>query len=234
MTSVGKRIMLARKEAGMNQMDLAQKVSVSMSTLVRWEADKYPPTTDDLKAICAATGKTMHYFIDDPIEAAVAAQGTPILSISTVREEISTYFTEHKQELIDELKAYGIAPLDRFVTVPLLGKAPCGDLAEAVEEKIGEVVIPRRPGMVEGEMFAIVAQGTSMEPLIMDGDTLIVVKNATCNPGDIVLACKGSKVTVKRLGQDGMLEPKNKTHTPIAPDRTSKIIGKVIKVVRDL
>lgn len=56
MTSIGTKIRNARKEAGMTQMELAKKTSLSRSYIGDIEKDRYNPSVATLKAIAEATG----------------------------------------------------------------------------------------------------------------------------------------------------------------------------------
>jgi transcriptional regulator with XRE-family HTH domain len=47
----GEKLKEARKEAGLSQEQLAQKLSVSRSAVAKWESDKGMPDVNNLKAI---------------------------------------------------------------------------------------------------------------------------------------------------------------------------------------
>lgn len=56
MTSIGTKIRNARKEAGMTQVELAKKTSLSRSYIGDIEKDRYNPSVATLRAIAEATG----------------------------------------------------------------------------------------------------------------------------------------------------------------------------------
>lgn len=91
-------------------------------------------------------------------------------------------------------------------------------------------------------VYALRAEGTSMEPQILDGDILVIHKQETAENGDIVVASvQGSsevdEFTVKKLRQAGQtreLRSVNRGHPHPEVDRPFKIQGKVIGLIRAL
>lgn len=65
MTSLGKRIAKARRDAGVRQQDLANTLQVSVKAVQRWELDENRPRHYRLRAIAEATGKSLFYFLTD-------------------------------------------------------------------------------------------------------------------------------------------------------------------------
>ncbi len=71
---------------------------------------------------------------------------------------------------------------------------------------------------------------------ILPGDLVVVRRQATAEPGEIVVALVGGEATVKRLirrrGQ-WVLQPENPAHEPIVPPQHDlRLVGKVIEVRR--
>ena len=56
MTSIGTKIRNARKDAGLTQVELAKKTSLSRSYIGDIEKDRYNPSVATLRAIANATG----------------------------------------------------------------------------------------------------------------------------------------------------------------------------------
>ena len=56
MTSIGTKIRNARKDAGLTQVELAKKTSLSRSYIGDIEKDRYNPSVATLRAIADATG----------------------------------------------------------------------------------------------------------------------------------------------------------------------------------
>jgi len=131
-------------------------------------------------------------------------------------------------------------------TVPILGRIAAGTPLLAQENREGEVPIAAAslPGRGE-DVFALRVRGESMiEAHICDGDLVLVRRQDSAQPNDIVVAMVESEAggeteaTVKRFMRDGsrvVLKPENHTMTPIVVDparRSVTILGKVIGLLR--
>ena len=125
--------------------------------------------------------------------------------------------------------------------IPLLGRVPAGTPLEAIQEEIQhpEKYLP----FIEqksGEYFALTVQGDSMIGKgILEGDILIVRKQAEAQNGEIVVALVDQEATVKTLEKKkGSLRllPANPLFEPIElnADRNHLILGKVVAVQRKL
>ena len=124
--------------------------------------------------------------------------------------------------------------------IPVLGRIAAGTPLYAEENR--EDSIPVRPEWFarKGEdLFALRVRGDSMiEAHIMDGDLVLVRRQDSAQPGDVVAALVDSEATVKRFARDGqsvVLHPEHPTMKPIvvAPGSADfKILGKVIGLIR--
>ena len=128
--------------------------------------------------------------------------------------------------------------------VPILGRVAAGQPLLAAENREGELHIAPAslPGRGE-DVFALRVRGDSMiEAHICDGDLVLVRRQDSAQPNDIVVAMVESggeaEATVKRFQRDGdrvVLKPEHPTMAPIVvdPRRTPvKIIGKVVGLLR--
>lgn len=77
--TLGEKIKKARKDAGMSQEQLAEKLLVSRSAIAKWETDKGLPDVQNLKSISSVLGITVDYLLDED---------NPI-SMNTIREAIN-------------------------------------------------------------------------------------------------------------------------------------------------
>src|SRR5919108_2899871 len=132
-----------------------------------------------------------------------------------------------------------------FRSVPVLGRIAAGTPLLAEENREGELAIAPSslPGRAE-ELFALRVRGDSMiEAHICDGDVILVRRQDSAQPNEIVVAMVESdsgegEATVKRFQRDGervVLKPEHPTMPPIVvdPRRTPvKIIGKVVGLLR--
>jgi repressor LexA len=136
-------------------------------------------------------------------------------------------------------------PATAWRQVPILGRVAAGPGLLATENREGE--LPVAPSALAGhgeDVFALRIRGDSMiDAHICDGDLVLVRRQDTAQPNDIVVALLESETsegeaTVKRFLRDGsriVLKPENPRMTPIIVDpnqRRVDIIGKVIGVLR--
>lgn len=127
------------------------------------------------------------------------------------------------------------------VLVPLVGQVQAGDLTTAVEEPAGYLpIVSRVPAK---ELFALRVRGKSMTGAgIFPDDVVIVRRQRTATPGDVVVALVEDEATVKTLrkrkgpkGPRWVLQPENPDFKPITPKPGElRILGKVIEVHRYL
>jgi repressor LexA len=126
--------------------------------------------------------------------------------------------------------------------IPVLGRIAAGAPILAVENR--EDSIPLRPEWLRaqgGDVFALRVRGESMVGVhIVDGDLVLVRKQESATPGEIVVALVDGEATVKRFAREGdavVLKPEHPTMKPIivGPDRPDfRVLGKVIGVLRSL
>jgi repressor LexA len=126
--------------------------------------------------------------------------------------------------------------------IPILGRIAAGAPILAVENWEGAV--PLRPdwlGAQGQDVFALRVRGESMIGAhIVDGDLVLVRRQDTASPGDIVAALLDGEATVKRFARHGdavMLKPEHPTMAPIVVDRSGgefRILGKVVGVLRSV
>jgi repressor LexA len=128
--------------------------------------------------------------------------------------------------------------------VPVLGRIAAGQPLLAEEHREGELPIAAGalPGAPE-DHFALRIRGESMiNAHICDGDLVLVRRQDSAQPNDIVVALveseSGDEATVKRFQRDGarvVLKPEHPTMAPIVIDpgeRQVRILGKVVGVLR--
>jgi repressor LexA len=127
-------------------------------------------------------------------------------------------------------------PHPKMVAVPLVGQVTAGAPILAEQNIEDHLALPAE--FANGsEAFVLRVRGDSMiEDGILDGDLLIVRRQAAANNGDIVVARVGDEATVKRFYREGdrvRLQPANQTMQPIYV-RDVVIEGKAVGVLRRL
>jgi repressor LexA len=131
--------------------------------------------------------------------------------------------------------------------VPILGRIAAGQPLLAVENREDEIAIAASGLADRGEdVFALRVRGDSMiDAHICDGDLVVVRRQDSAQPNDIVVALVESggeegEATVKRFQRDGeriVLKPEHPTMAPIVVDpreRGVRILGKVIGLLRGI
>ncbi len=122
--------------------------------------------------------------------------------------------------------------------LPLAGIVAAGRPIEAVETTDSIEVPPSMVG--PGENFVLRVQGDSMVgDGILDGDYVVVRKQAAAENGQTVVALIGNEATVKRFHRRGRrieLQPANPAMMPILleDEESFRIEGVVVGVIRHL
>lgn len=125
---------------------------------------------------------------------------------------------------------------ERVAMIPILGRVPAGPCAGAYAEAEGHVPVAVGTAEVD-QLFALKVRGDSMEPTLLDKDTVVVRFQAKAGHGDIVVArFEGDEATVKRLklrSSGPLLVPDNTKYPPF-PLGEGSIVGKVLSLIRRL
>ena len=140
--------------------------------------------------------------------------------------------TENKKRAVTIGKGTG-------VTIPLVGTVTAGQPIFAYENYEDYYTFPT--GEFKGdELFMLRVQGTSMiDAGIMDGDKIIVRRQATAHDGEIVVAFVNAEesATVKRFYRRNgkiVLHPENEALSDmIYEDYEISILGKVVGLMRN-
>lgn len=120
--------------------------------------------------------------------------------------------------------------------VPLVGRVVAGVPVTSEENIDTRIPVPAE-WTGRGTYFALRVAGDSMRDAgILDGDQVIVRKQATASDGDIVVATLDGETTLKRLqmrGKRAMLIAENPRHQPIDIRTASALIqGVVVGLLR--
>ena len=113
-------------------------------------------------------------------------------------ERIATIFHVEKSDLIEK-KDTVAKPPRMPVKIPILGSVVAGIPLDAIEDIIGyEEITPEMAA--QGDYFALRIKGASMEPVLTEGDVVIVKKQSYCDSGDIaIVLVNGNEATVKKV-----------------------------------
>lgn len=61
--TLGEKLKEARKQAGLSQEQLAEKLGISRSAVAKWETDKGIPDVDNLKALSGLLSVSIDYLL---------------------------------------------------------------------------------------------------------------------------------------------------------------------------
>ena len=144
-------------------------------------------------------------------------------------------------ELVGRQREEGMARVVSTPTLPLVGRIAAGGPLLAEEAVEDEIAVPEPLG--RDADFLLRVKGDSMvEAGILDGDIVVVRKQADARPGEIVVALVGDdetadEATVKTFHRerDGRirLQPENAALEPLFPEHV-EILGRVTGVFRSL
>lgn len=129
-------------------------------------------------------------------------------------------------------------PQPDFVQIPVVGVVRAGLPALAYEDIEG--YYPLEKMQLRGGTFFLRVKGDSMiNDAIVEGDLALIHPQETAQNGDIVVAMVEAEATLKRFYREKdhiRLQPSNLTMEPIivAAGEGVSIIGKVVKIVRDI
>jgi len=131
-------------------------------------------------------------------------------------------------------KSRGLFPENLWRALPILGRVPAGGPLLADENIEGTFDLTHE---FSGEkVFALKVRGDSMEEAgIHDGDLVVVRAQEQAEPEQIVVALVEGEATVKRLARRNgklQLQPANPRYQPIPVEAGTRVLGKVIGVIR--
>ncbi|MDD2580101.1 MAG: transcriptional repressor LexA [Eubacteriales bacterium] len=126
---------------------------------------------------------------------------------------------------------------NRVIALPVIGQVTAGVPILAQENIERTLPLPAEYFSDDGDVFALKIRGDSMiGAAILDGDYVIVRKQSTATPGDIIVALIGDEATVKTLANENgkmFLQPENPAYEPIPFDHADcQVLGKVCGVFR--
>jgi len=166
--TIAKRLKEARLSKKIKQEDVAEAVGASIKTIQRWESGESAPNAKKIEALAGVLGTTSTYLLSGETQ----GQGSDVQNVRPVRGGV--------------------------IEVPVLSAqctACCGEgfaLADIDPEILRYELIPEEwvSGPMGGRpLYIIYVEGDSMEPLIEDGERVLVNPNLEVTHGKIAVAC---------------------------------------------
>lgn len=158
-------------------------------------------------------------------------------------EMMANFFSINKADLVEPHNS--IPTVHAGYKIPVLGRVAAGVPIEAVEEILGYEYLDDKYKNDGCSYFALRIEGRSMEPTIMDGDTVIVRQQSYIESGQIaIVLVDGEDATAKQVKESPegitLIGHNAAVYTPQfysaqeIEDLPVKIIGRVIEVRREL
>ena len=152
--------------------------------------------------------------------------------------QVAQFFNVDIDYFFNESQPSNASSLPRNIArIPVIGAIACGDPIDADENIVDYINVPEP---IPIDAFALVCEGSSMEPSIIDGDKVVIEPTPDVEDGQVaaVLVDDQTKATLKRIkhiGNSIWLMPDNRDYDPIVLDaqHPGRIIGKAIKLMRD-
>lgn len=161
-------------------------------------------------------------------------------------DKLCAYFMVKRSDLLEPPAERRTTPsIHAGYKIPVLGNVAAGTPINAVEEILGYEYLDDKYKGDGCDYFALRIEGRSMEPTIMDGDTVIVRQQSDVENGDIaIVLVDGEDATAKEVKEnaDGitLIGHNASVYTPhhYSPQEVSDlpitIIGRVMEVRRKL
>lgn len=138
--SLAEKLVTLRKQKGLTQMELAEKLNVSRQAVSRWEVGAAVPSTDNLKVLGELYGVPVDYLLND--DTTEATQSKRVSEEKPIIKEISQKRVKYKSFLIC-IAIIAIAALVLISTLVLRNKnkdqvVPMEDMYTGLEDDYSE------------------------------------------------------------------------------------------------
>lgn len=204
---LGTRLKMRRKQIGLSQEQLGELVNFHVNTVRRWENGSRSPDAGTLQEIAKALDTTTAYLLGETDEPAKPGASRPVGKATALLES-------------------NIRPIrGKLIDIPVLAPLSsicCGkgfNLAEVEAEVDWWEPIPESwlTGPKGDKPFFIThVEGDSMEPMIEDGERILINPNQEVVHGDIAVVCWNGRSMVRgvKFERDGAVRliPVNKNY----------------------
>ncbi len=140
------------------------------------------------------------------------------LTLEEMREELKTKFLNTVVHHLRQLERKGyvrkngvtgrietlVRPMRDVVYLPLYGMAGCGPGFIAEDNVVEHIPFPARQLRVSPDTFLVKARGDSMEPMIHDGDLVLVEPGHVISNGRVALVLHQDEAKLKQFFVDDL------------------------------
>ena len=201
---ISERIRQVCEDSGLKQKDLAEKIGIAAGYLSEIRSGKKFASDKLVRLICQCFAVNETWI--------KTGEGERYINVERLRPKSTIQIHE----------------------IPVLGRISAGFPSIAAEEILEYISIPGTPE----NSFALVVKGPSMEPTFRDGDYVLFIENGEYKANDVLIVLdEWGEAMVKRLKlKEGrkFLISDNAAYPVIEPNEHYRIIGKVVKVWRDI
>jgi transcriptional regulator with XRE-family HTH domain len=208
---IGDMIRDRRKQAGLSQQELADRLHIHKNTVMNWEADKSKPEYSAIPALCSVLGMKLHeFFLQEPDNGLSSLENHVVENLRLLSPGgrklaariISTMADEEMAAREAAIKeAYGL-----FLVRP--GSVAAG-VGAYVPDAAPTYAFLRKNDINERADGIVRVSGDSMKPVYLDGQFVYYRKAESARPGEDVIVDTDEGAVIKRVDADGTLRSVN-------------------------
>jgi phage repressor protein C with HTH and peptisase S24 domain len=169
MSTLGQRIARKREQAGLNQSELARRLSVSPQAVQKWEAEASVPRGRRLDEIAAALSTTVAYLVTGEL----LPRSDPAESNAQVLGPIDVW---DDNTPLDDDEVY--VPFLKEVELSAGSGRTVIEQSHKNKLRFGKLTL-RRQGVQPSDAVCVTVSGNSMEPVLPDKSTVGVDQGST-------------------------------------------------------
>lgn len=223
---LGKKIRIAREERGLNQAELASKLNITSRTLQNYEYGTSIPDIKIVQEMAKIFEIQVGYFLDEnfdvstDVSSVVSADKDDVSSVVSAKS-VSQYVSQNKKvspnnqnsvpqsekmKKLDEIasgnknKIINLRFFDNVSAAAGYGANNDDESFEIIE--VTAKFLSKILRVTPQEYDVISVLGDSMEPLVKNGDMVLVKPTSEASNGEIVIANLGGDLYVKKLLRD--------------------------------
>lgn len=219
---LGKKIRIAREERGLNQAELASKLNITSRTLQNYEYGTSIPDIKIVQEMAKIFEIQVGYFLDEnfdvstDVSSVVSADKDDVSSVVSVKnvsqnKKVSpnnqnSVSQSEKMKKLDEIasgnknKIINLRFFDNVSAAAGYGANNDDESFEIIE--VTAKFLSKILRVTPQEYDVISVLGDSMEPLVKNGDMVLVKPTSEASNGEIVIANLGGDLYVKKLLRD--------------------------------
>jgi repressor LexA len=245
---------MLREERSMSQQALADHIGVDRTSIGKYEKHGVLPSKEVLFKMADFFGVSIDFILGYN-----SKPNSNYMLVSTAQKQLLNLYKNANQQaqetaLIilyrgqdpkkqkpmnshENVSISDLPAIPSYVTIPVVGRAAAGIPIEMISDDNGSLSLSDHK--IQYGDFAVIAVGDSMiDAGICDGDRVVIRPQPIVENGEIALIAIDNDSTIKRFYTDRSgyrLVPANRHYSiqQYPPEYTVKVLGKVIKVIRE-